>query len=283
MYGDRDTFILSALISFFIRFVLIVFLIPGIRESEELKELFLRGYEEKEETDSIFKTLKRAFKRRSFRATFFVFLISSLIGALYGASGIYFLKDVLRLPLFYAIFLAIAGFTGFLIFIPFWLNAIRKYGAHNIMKVSLLLGFFTFTPILWITTLEEAMLFSFIGGMALGAYTLSLGPVAADIFDESTISDGKHQEAMYVGIRHFFFRFALIFQAIILTTVHIYTGYNPDPNAIQTPLAIWGIRIAMGLIPSLLSLMSFLIMHKGYDLVGEKKLGVKGKLRELGL
>jgi Na+/melibiose symporter-like transporter len=151
------------------------------------------------------------------------------------------------------------------------------------MKASFFIGIIGFLPVLWITTIEEAILFSFIGGVFYGAFTLSLGPVAADVYDECTISDGKHQEAMYEGIRTFFFRFSLIFQAIIFTLVHVLTAYNPDPNAIQTPLAILGIRIHMGLFPSFLCLGSFLIMHKWYDLEGEKKLAVKKKLKELGL
>ncbi|GAH07825.1 unnamed protein product, partial [marine sediment metagenome] len=98
-------------------------------------------------------------------------------------------------------------------------------------------------PVLWITTLEEALFFTFLGSMAGGAFGLSLGPVAADVYDECTISDGKHQEAMYEGIRTFFFRSAGIFQAMVFTIIHILTEYNPDPHAIQTPLAIWGLRL----------------------------------------
>ncbi|MFX1337802.1 MAG: MFS transporter [Promethearchaeota archaeon] len=285
VYGNKETFILSALITFFIRLVLVVFLIPGIRESNELKERFLRGYKnkEREKLESYWQTMKKAFKRKNFLSSFLVFLLLSLGGTLYAASGIYFMKDVLRLPLYYAIYLSLAGFIGFILFIPFWSNAINKYGAANVMKASLIMGALAYTPILWISTIEEAIFFSFVGGFSLGAYTLSLGPVAADVYDECTITDGKHQEAMYEGIRTFFFRFALIFQAVVFTIVHVATAYNPDPNAIQTPLAIWGIRIHMGLIPFLLNLTAFLIMLRWYDLVGEKKLAVKKKLRELGL
>jgi len=123
VYGKKETFILSALITFFIRLVLVLFLIPGIRESEELKERFLSGYENKEnkESESYLKTMKKAFKRRSFTSTFLVFLLLSLGGTLYAASGIYFMKDVLRLPLYYAIYTSLGLFIGFIIFIPFGL------------------------------------------------------------------------------------------------------------------------------------------------------------------
>jgi len=285
VYGKKETFILSALISLFIRFVLLIFLIPGIHESDELKERFLHGYEnnENKEIVSYWKTMKKAFKRKNFTSTFFVYLMLSLSVTLYLASGIYFMKDVLRLPLYNSIFTASAMFLGFILFIPFWVNRMNKYGAHNVMKASLIILTIAVFPILWITTIEEAVFFAFTGGIAIGAFTLSLGPVSADVYDECTITDGKHQEAMYEGIRTFFFRFALIFQAVIFTVVHLLTAYNPDPQAIQTPLAILGIRIHMGLIPALLNLAAFFILLKWYDLEGEKKLAVKKKLRELGL
>ena len=285
VYGKKETFILSALISLFIRFVLVIFLIPGIHESEDLKERFLRGYEnnENKEIVSYWKTVKKAFRRKNFTSTFFVYLMLSLSVTLYLASGIYFMKDVLRLPLYNSIFTALAMFLGFILFIPFWVNRMNKYGAHNVMKASLIILTIAVFPILWITTIEEAVFFAFTGGTAIGAFTLSIGPVSADVYDECTITDGKHQEAMYEGIRTFFFRFALIFQAVIFTVVHLLTAYNPDPQAIQTPLAILGIRIHMGLIPALLNLTAFFILLKWYDLEGEKKLAVKKKLRELGL
>ncbi|MHA1467360.1 MAG: MFS transporter, partial [Promethearchaeota archaeon] len=97
VYGKKETFILSALISLFIRFVLVIFLIPGIHESDELKERFLHGYEnnENKEIVSYWKTMKKAFKRKNFTSTFFVYLMLSLSVTLYLASGIYFMKDVL--------------------------------------------------------------------------------------------------------------------------------------------------------------------------------------------
>jgi len=39
----------------------------------------------------------------------------------------------------------------------------------------------------------------------------------------------------------------------------------------------------MGLIPSLLSFLSFLTMYIRYDLEGEKQLALKAKLKELSL
>jgi Na+/melibiose symporter-like transporter len=71
---------------------------------------------------------------------------------------------------------------------------------------------------------------------------------------------GRYQEGMLAGIFAFFFQFALIFQAIILTIVHILTAYDHDPKVIQTHLAQIGIRIHLATIHSKLCLNAYLIV-----------------------
>ncbi len=282
VYGDRSSMILAQTLIIFMLIICVLILIPGIRESEDLKERFLRGFESTERA-SYFKTMKTAFKQKNFVTALFVFMILILGSTLSTASGIYFMKDVLRLPLYYAIFTGLAMFIGFMLFIPFWVNIVKRIGHAKTMKLSLILIALVYLPALWMTTLLEAIIFAFVGGFAVGAFWITLGPVTADVNDENTAITGKHQEGTLAGIRTFFFRFALIFQAVIFTVVHIATGYNPDPEATQTPLAIWGIRIHMGLIPSILALLAFIVMKKWYDLEGEKKIAIKQKLRQLGL
>ena len=251
-YGNRASYLLAAcIVSIILVFVFILF-IPGIRETEKMKERFIHGF-------------------------------MSLGGTLYAASGIYFMKDVLDLPLYYAMYTGLAGFIGLMLFIPFWADVLRKIGQAKTMEISLLLIGVAFLPILWMKTLIEAIIYGFLGGVFSGGFWIALGPVAADVNDEFTITNEVHQEGTLSGISTFFFRLALIFQAAIFAFIHIITGYNPNPNADQTSLAIWGIRVHMGLIPSLLAFLSFLVMYLWYDLTGEKQLALKGKLKELGL
>jgi len=282
VYGDRSTVILAELIIVLVLSVLFILLIPGIRESKELKERFLRGYEELGR-DSFFKTMKLAFQQRNFVALLVVVMLFSTAWILHLASHIYFAKDVLRMPLSITLYVYTASFLGFALFIPFWANIAKKYGHVKTMKFGALLIAIALTPGMWITTLWETILFQFLGGIAFGGFVIMISPSTADVNDEFTITTGKHQEGTLAGIRTFFFRFALIFQAIILTVVHILTGYNPDPHAVQTPLAQWGIRIHLALIPSSLTLLGFFILYLYYDLTEEKKEWVKKKLKEMGL
>jgi len=108
-------------------------------------------------------------------------------------------------------------------------------------------------------------------------------PVASDTMDEVSTSLGRRQDGALQGIRNFFFRIALIVQGVVLTTIHIFTGYNPDPNATQTPLAIIGIRIHAGLIPALIMFTMCIIFYKYYTLEGAEKEAMVKKLKDMGI
>ncbi|MFX1340325.1 MAG: MFS transporter [Promethearchaeota archaeon] len=283
IYGDRNSMILAQSVVVLLLILVVLLFIPGIRETEGIKEAFLRGYQEKERV-SYYKTMKAAFKRRNFLVNTIIFMIITLAGTLVAASGAYFMKDVLGLPLYpNMIYTAIAGMAGYLLFIPFWTNFMKKYGAAKTMKLSFILATIGYSFYLWISTIEQAIIMGFIGGFFAGSFYIPLGPVQADVYDECTIAQGKHQEAAYEGIRTFFYRIAIIGQAVIFVVIHVTTGYNPDPKATQTPLAVWGIRIHAGLIPALLAFLCFILMHKYYDLIGEKQKALKTRLREMRL
>ncbi|MBA7543652.1 hypothetical protein ES705_35989 [subsurface metagenome] len=173
IYGERGSMILAQSIVVFMLAVCVLILIPGIRESEDLKDRFLRGYENNER-DSYFKTMKSALKRKNFMATLLIVLLATLGSTLYYASGIYFMKDILGLPLSYAIYLSLAGFVALIIFIPFWSNVSKRYGHGKTMRLSLILTILIYLPYLWITTIWEAIILNFIGGFIVGGFYIAL-------------------------------------------------------------------------------------------------------------
>ncbi len=281
VYGDKSTFALTALISVIVMFVCLIILIPGIRESEEVKKRYLQGYEE--ERLSFFKMMKFSLGSKNFRISLFAFTLVNIATVLNMASGIYFFKDVLKLPLYLSIFPTIVYFLALMIAVPLWVIFAGKHGTYKTILVGLLLSGIGYIPYLWITTIEEAMIFAIFRGVGGSCYTVMVMPILSDCYDEVTLVCGKHQEATLVGIRNIFNRSSIIFQAIIIGIVHIMTNYNPNPNAIQTPLAVWGIRIHRALIPMILVFSAFLLMVFFYDLKGDKKLALKADMRKKGL
>ena len=279
VYGDKNSFFLAMLIVAIILSVCVIISIHGISESEDLKETFLRGYDNVGRT-SFWKTMKIAFRHKNYVIAIITATLYSAAWNLYIASGIYFMKDILRLPLSFILLINLAQFLGFCGFIPFWAWVAKKIGHVKTYTLGCLLVSITLTPVLWVTTLWEAMLYNFIGGIGFGAFYIMGSPISSDCYDEIALTTGKRQEAVLSGIRTFFLRIAIIITALTIAIVHILTAYNQDPNARQTALAQLGIRIHMGLIPSLLALMAFIIMLLFYDLKGEKKEQMKKNLRE---
>lgn len=281
-YGDKSTFILTAFISIMIMIICFFFSIPGIKESKEMKNRYFQGFEN-EKRISFSNMLKISLKQKNFRTSLLAITLMNIAIALNYASGIYFFKDVLKLPLYLSIYPTIIFFVTLIIFVPYWYTFARKHGNVKTLILGMFLSGLAYIPYLWITTLEEVMFFAILRGVASSCYTVMIMPIVADCYDEVTLACGRHQEATLLGIRTISIRSAVIFQALIIGAIHIITGYNNEPKAIQTNLAIWGIRIHRALIPMILCFLACLIMIIWYDLKGEKLNYLKLNLRLKGL
>jgi len=282
VYGDKTSFFLTALISVIILATCLIILIPGISESEDLKARYFQGYENKEKIPFL-KMIKLTFKQKNFRLTIITFTLTNISTALVSASSIYFFKDVLGLPLYFSVIPSIVFFVTLMLFVPFWVSFSRKHGNKKTYTVGLFLLALTHLPYLWITTIWEVIIFSVLRGIAGSCTIFAVIPIGADVYDEVTLACERHQEATLQGIRDLFVRSSLLFAALIIGGIHIATGYNQNPSALQTPLAIWGIRIHRALIPMILCFTACILFLLFYDLKGEKKLALKSKLREMGL
>jgi GPH family glycoside/pentoside/hexuronide:cation symporter len=281
-YGDKGTFVLSALIVVIILAICNIFLFLGIKESEKLKESFIKGFETSEER-SFFRIMKTAVRQKNFRISLAAYTIIITAQTLSGASGIYMMKDVFRIPMIYAVLTGLAGFVGYIISIPFWYNYAKKHGFKKTYYTSLFFAGCCYIPTLFIINIWQAVIATFLGGIPYAGYTIMTMPVASDTMDEVATVMGRRQDGTLQGIRNFFFRIAIVVQGVVITGVHIVTAYNPDPQAIQTPLAIWGIRVHAGLIPAILMFSISFIVYKWYELEGEKKEAMVRKLKDMGL
>lgn len=281
-YGDKSSFVLNAIVSAIVMAICMIFLIPGIRETKEVKMRYIQGYENTERI-SFLSMMAISFKQKNFTVSLISSTLVSIATALNMASAIYFFKDVLGLPIIYSIYPTVAYFVALMITVPYWVSFAIKHGIVKTYILGVFLSALTYLPYLWVTTLEETIIYGVARGIAGSCFSVMLLPLIADCYDEVTLACGKHQEATLLGIRTIFMRSSIIFQALIFGYIHVITGYNPDPGATQTALAIWGIRIHRGLIPLILCLGATLVMILWYDLKGEKKIAMKSKMRELGL
>jgi len=281
VFGDIESYSLAALVIICILAFCAIILIPGIRETEEVKHIYIEGYGSAEKVPFL-KTAKISFKHRNFRAYTIAMLLFGIGGALYTASELYYFKDILGLPYSYAIFTVLASTLSFIISIPIWFIIAKKIGHAKTFYIGVLFFAFALIPFIFITTFIEYFIASIIIGIGFSALSFIAYAIFADVNDEVALTMEKRLESTLAGIRTVVIRLSIVFQAIIIATVHILTGYDSD-RVTQTDLAILGIRIHAGLIPAILCFIAFLILLKWYDLKGEKKEKLFAELERKGL
>ena len=282
-WGKPETFAISALVTVIIYGILNIFLFRGIGESEEMKQMFISSYE-KAEQKGFFGTMKTALRTKNFVVVLVGYTISiSAMQGLWNASGSYMYKDVYGVDPAAGILPTIVSVAAFLGFIPFWYNYARKHGFKKTYYTCFILHGLAFIPFLFTTNVIQHTVFVFILYMVYSGEVVMLMPVASDTQDEVACKLEKRGDAMLVGVRTFFYRFAFIVVAVTIGMIHILTMYDPDPAAIQTPEAIWGIRVHAALIPAIMYIVMGLIFKKYYTLEGAEKEALVKKLKDLGI
>ncbi|MBD3254696.1 MAG: MFS transporter [Candidatus Lokiarchaeota archaeon] len=275
-FGNKDSFVLASGITMIVLFINAIIIIPGIKEPDHVKEYYLVGRDETaKEKLSLLKTLRVALSKKNFIVYIIAYFLFVIEYNLFYASQLYFIKDVLGQGPDFLMFGWLAFIMGFLIAIPLWLKISKKIGNWKVYGYGYIFMGLTLLPFLWLITPLEFIIFAFMVGFCYSAPAIMLFPIISDTFDEVTASTGVHQDATLQGITNFFFRLSYLIVAAIIAIVHVATGYNQDPKASQTSLAIIGVRVHTGLIPAILLLIAGIMFLLIYDMYGKKKLKIQ--------
>jgi GPH family glycoside/pentoside/hexuronide:cation symporter len=263
-----------------------IIIFPGIRESEEMKQMFITAYD-KAEKATFFQTLKVSLKTKNFRVSLAGYTIQVTSATLYGASMAYMLKDVYGVPYAMNTLLALLGTVAAIFSIPFWYNYSRKHGFRKTYYTTYILQGILYLPFLFSPNFWFHLIFYIIFQINGIGLTTMLMPVASDTYDEVSSNMGFRVDASMVGIRTFFFRVAFLVVFVVILPIHVLTGYNTDPTAFgpanQTAAALWGIRIHTALIPAILMITMGLIFKRYYTLEGKEKEALVKKLKDMGI
>jgi GPH family glycoside/pentoside/hexuronide:cation symporter len=283
-YGQPETFAKTAFIMAVLLIIFNFIQFTGIKESREMKEMFITKHETAEKRN-FFQVANTSLRMRNFLVSLIGYTVATTAVQLANASGIYMFKDVYGLDLDYAILPRIAGAIAFVVIIPFWYSYARKHGFKKTYWVTFVLHGLSFLPYLFISDIIPATITAIFNGIFYSGETMMLMPVAADTYDEVAVKLGKRQDATFVGMRNFFFRIAFLVVGIVIPLVHVLTQYDPTITALaaQSPLATFGVRIHRALIPMVLLITMGFIFRKYYDLEGEKKANMLQQLKEAGL
>ena len=281
-YGDKSSYSIMALFMVVIAAVFLVLMIPGIRETEDMKTRYVMTDMHKE-TEGFFKSMKKAVKQKNFMTLVFITFIGDVAFACITASIHYIVKYSLQEEASFSIYLFAAFLLGAVLSIPIFLKLMEKMDDNrkmHIIGIILLIGFLFFLGFYW--DFYSLMIGVVLLGVGQAAFKVARFPCLADTLDEATGDTEVHQESVYMGVQTFFMRFSLIAQALIFAIVHVLTGFNPMRGT-QTDLALIGIRLQSAIVPAIVVILGLLVFLKYYDLTPEKTAINKQKLKELGL
>jgi len=169
-----------------------------------------------------------------------------------------------------------------LLSIPLWTYLARRLGNKRVFLIGGLIISVLALPLLFVSSLAGVVVVVALMGIGLIGFWVMMLPILGDVIDEASVSAGRRQEGVYMGIRTFFGRIAIIVQALTLAIVQTATGFRPGA-AEQSARAVLGIRLQLALVPMVLMLTGILVFWRLYDLTPEKKQGIRARLQELGL
>lgn len=289
VYGDPASFVRAAIFVIVIMAVLNVILLLGVRESEQMKEMFINSFEKLKGENKFFPIMKTALKTKNFTVSLIGYTAQITAMTFIGFSTIFMYQYIYGLPLSAYILPAIAGLITFLALIPFWSNYSKKHGFKKQYWICFILHGISYLPLLIIGPAMGPIFYILL--IIMGAVTgvfysgevLMLMPVASDTYDLVSSNVGRRVDATLVGVRTFFFRVSFLVVGILIPLIHITTGFIPttNPYVTQPTLAKIGILIHAVLIPAIILIIAGIFFKKFYTLEGAEKEALIAKLKEM--
>jgi len=272
----------------FVMIISYIVLIPyakwGVKESEEMKQMRLKLDQEEKVHEPIKVVLKRILKDRNWMGLIIAFLLWG-IGALCFAGGMtYFMLHSLGLGIEVMVLPGLLILAVSVISIPLWVKLPRKIGAKHAYIAGLCSAAIIYFAFFFVTDYIGAVIVFGLYGISYSAlWGITFKMVQAEAIDNATVTNGKREEASFIGVLRVFSAFTYFFQSLIFVIVWTSTGYDPAKRANQTELAKFGLKLNMSLIPLVITVIGIIIFAFMYTITKEDSLVTKKKLAELGL
>ena len=281
-YGDRASFFTMGVIVSIIGIVILLLLIPGIKEDQEMIDRAFRVDAQKEQR-GFFKMMKVALKQKSFVAYLCIFTFYQAMVLLMFGSIPYVVRFILKEDAIVEAYIFLGYIVTGLISIPFWSKLAQKKGDFKkSFIIGALLLVISIIPLIFVDTLIAVIIAVAVLGIGGIGFWVMMLPVLSDVIDEAAVRNGIRQDGFYMGVRTFFGRIALIIQVVTFAIIHIYTGFEPGSET-QSATAVFGLRLQVAVVPMILMLIGTLLFWRLYDITPEKKIQIKAKLKELDL
>ncbi|MCK4285634.1 MAG: MFS transporter [Candidatus Lokiarchaeota archaeon] len=277
--GDPTSFTRAAILSVIILGVSLVVFFPGSKESNEIKERFIVGYENAEKV-SLFKTMKIVIKQKNFMLVLLAYIFFMIAMGLISMNSVNFVDDVLQADQAIRTIESSLMLLSSLLTIPIWFRVAKKIDHSTLFSLGLFIFGFVVLCNFFIVNIFQLFIIGFLRGIAIAMFLIMLSPLFADVYDEIAVKTQKHHQATLLGIRNFFIKISVTIQSFIVAIIHIITLYDPvNPSG----EGLFGLRLIQGILPFIFCIIGALIFYKWYDLKGKKKQKIMQQLHEMGL
>jgi Na+/melibiose symporter-like transporter len=235
----------QALVLCIVSFVFVLLMIPGIRESKEIRERQFRL--DQFEYTNIIQDLKITWKNKHFLGYLILFVCYSItMGGVMGLMATY-AEEIIG----WGGIMGEAAFLGYLIFVPLtapiWFKISNKIGIRKVLIIGSSILALSGVPLLFAPSGVSGFILTFIvaslAGMIDGAIESMNSPVFASIVDKTTVETKKREEGLYRGIVVFFQRTSYFIWIFFFEIVRILAGLQLGLRIYMSifPLVVMGI------------------------------------------
>jgi len=268
-------FITGIVISTISGVAIVISLIFGVREREDLQLDHSQRY-------SYFEGLKSLFKNKGFILyTIMYFLFNVLLSLHAAVIPLYALhilgvSSSMQIALLMGILLIVAMPT-----ILIWKKLDIKIGSKKSFGISIISYCIAAIPIIFISDYISAVIIFGLVGFGYGGLTYFIYLLISDVVDEDELKTGMRREGLFFGVTNFFKRLSMVPTIISISLVFISSGwetYTPNPNVD----IILGLKVLVVLFPGL-ALGICLICLYFYPYSKERVEEIKVGLAELHL
>jgi Na+/melibiose symporter-like transporter len=282
IFGNINSYVLMGWITVIFGLICFPFLIPGVRDDKEAAVHFVENYTKKQK-EPLLQSFKTVFSQKNLSMYLILILFYYMLTNSMSASLLYYARFVMFTEADVVTIFMASMFGGALVGVIIWFLYVRKTQNNR--------GVMIYSGIIMVIT---SMIFSFlidfymliivllIQGLGVGGFLVLMSPTFSDVIDESIVRTKERNEGLFSGFRFFVANFSRVLMSIMLTVVHILTGFNEGSDT-QLPSAIIGIQLHTGFIPAIFMLVGVLLFWKFYDITPEKAKEIKEQLIEYNL
>lgn len=180
------------------------------------------------------------------------------MGLVLAGSQLY-VSYALELPVSYSFYIMGVVIVFAVAALAIWTAVVRRFGAPVVWRLGFVLLGLGFVPLFFATSLAGAIA----AGMALGVgYSALLATndlIVARVLDEDARVHGQHREGIFLSAFGFFGRLSGVVQAIALTSLAVFFGYESGSSPGDDPGMAW--RVYLCVYPFALCTVGAIIAH----------------------